>query len=410
MKFVNIEDAMSFISRCEDDVSYLYDQIDDTVLFNQIKVLQAFKKARVALTDFAGSTGYGYDDRGKNKLGEIVAEVFEAESAFVSPNFTCGTHALSCTLFGILRPGDLMLSISGEPYDTLKEVISGKDIGSLNEIGIKYAQVDLKNGEFDIDAIRECVKKLNPRLVFIQRSRGYQDRDAFSIEKIAKVIAEIRKIDKICAIMVDNCYGEFVEKHEPTAVGADIAVGSFIKNIGGGIAPTGGYVVGKKELVDKVARHLTAPTLGNEVGSYKNGYTEFFEGLFIAPHVVGGVLKGVLMMSKTLSQLDYKTNPNPNSVPKDIICTIELGDEDKLISFCKTIQENSPVDSFLSPEPWDMPGYTSKVIMAAGTFIQGASIELSCDGPVKPPYRLYLQGGLTYEHVKIALANALLKL
>jgi len=410
MDFVDYNHVLDFLSQCEKGVCDLYRDIDKIVLYNQNKVLNAFKKARVALTDFAGSSGYGYDDRGKNKLGDIVADIFGAESALVSPNFTCGTHALSCTLFGLLRPGDLMLSISGEPYDTLKEVIGGNDIGSLKDMGIKYAQVDLKDGKFDVSSITSKIKALKPKLIFIQRSRGYQDRDAFSIEQLKDIIDEIHNINKKCIIMVDNCYGEFIETKEPTEVGADIAVGSLIKNMGGGLAPTGGYVAGRAELVDKVARHLTAPTLGSEVGSYKSGYSEFFEGIFMAPHVVGGVLKGVLLMSSALTKLGYKTNPKPDAIPKDIICMIELGTEEKLIAFCKTIQENSPVDSFLSPEPWDMPGYTSKVIMAAGTFIQGASIELSCDGPVKPPYRLYLQGGLTYEHIKIALANALLKL
>lgn len=407
MKIKNFNDALAFINSQEKDLKELFEKIDDRVLFNQKKVLDAFKEHRVSLTDFAGSSGYGYDDRGKGKLGLVVAQIFGTESALVSPQFTCGTHAISCALFGILRAGDTLLSISGAPYDTLVDVISGKGIGSLTEMGVKYHEVPLKNGKFDTQNISKAVYHLMPKVVYIQRSRGYSDREPFSILEIKDIIAEVRKADKNCIVFVDNCYGELVEKQEPTEVGADICVGSLIKNLGGGMAPTGGYVAGKTDLVEQVARHLTAPTLGSEVGSYKAGYTEFFEGLFVAPHVVGGAIKGVLLETKVLSALGYKTKPAATLIPKDIICSVDFGDAKKLVSFCKAIQQNSPVDSFLSPEPWDMPGYTSQVIMAAGTFVQGSSIELSCDGPVKPPYRAYLQGGLTYEHIKLALANAI---
>lgn len=407
MKFNTFEEALSFVDKKENELSELFKKIDKRALINQKKVLDAFREERVSLTDFAGSTGYGYDDRGKPKLSNIFAKIFECESALVSPNFTCGTHALSCCLLGLLRPGDTMLSVSGAPYDTLNEVINGEDIGSLKDLDIKYEQVDLKDGKLNISKIKESVYHLMPKLVFIQRSRGYVNRDAFTIDEIKTAVDTIRSVDKHCIIMVDNCYGEFIDTIEPTSVGVDIVAGSLIKNIGGGIAPTGGYIAGKAKLVEKIAKHLTAPSLGSEVGSYKNGYTEFYQGLFIAPHVVAGVMKGILLISKVLRELGFKTNPNPNFIPKDIICMVEMGSEEKMIAFCKSLQKTSPVDSFLLPEPSAMPGYKDKVIMAAGTFIQGASIELSCDGPIKSPYTLYIQGGITYEHIKIAICNAI---
>ena len=393
--------AIEFVNKAEKSLASLYKKIDDVVLFNQKKVLDAFRKAEVELRHMNASSGYGYEDVAKPKLSELFSYVFSSEAAIVSPLITCGTHALASCLFGILRPGDLLLSIAGEPYDTLIDCIKGENNGSLNDFGVKYEYIDLINGRFNTRKILSAVRAKHPKMIFIQRSRGYQSRSAISVENIEKIISKIREIDKKVIIMVDNCYGEFVEKREPIEVGADIIAGSLIKNPGGGIAPTGGYVAGRKDLIDLVAGRLTAPTLGTEVGSYNTPYTLFFEGLFIAPHVVGGALKGSALLGKVAENLGYKAFPKSNTYPYDIIRSIYFDKKEDLIELTQMIQKFAPVDSNAVPMPWDMPGYNDKVIMAAGSFIQGSSIELSCDAPIRKPYILYIQGGITYEHIKL---------
>ena len=401
--------AVELVLKAEKDCSQVYKKIEEVMLFNQRKVLDAFRGSEVALRHMQGSTGYGYEDIGKPKLGEVYAKVFGAEDAIVSPVITCGTHAIYACLSAILRPGDLMLAISGAPYDTLQECIHKEGIGSLKDFGIKYEDIDMLGDEFDEKAILAKLKQVTPKLILIQRSRGYTARQALSIEKIENIISKIREINKDSVIFVDNCYGEFVQEKEPTEVGADIMAGSLIKNPGGGLAPTGGYVAGKRELVDLVARRITAPTLGFEVGSYNASYVPFFQGLFMAPHVVGGALKGSTLLGRVAELIGLDSFPASTEYPYDVIRSITFKTADELIEMARTVQKFSPIDSNVVPYPWSMPGYTSEVIMAAGTFIQGASIELSCDAPIRKPYILYVQGGITYEHVKL-LAIELAKL
>ena len=384
-------------SRCRDSFS----KLEQIALENQNKVLDAFRNNNVGQRHFAQTNGYGYDDIGRDTLCRVFAEVFGAESAIVSPLIVSGTHALTIALYGLLRPGDEMLAVSGAPYDTLKEVILGEGNGSLKDFGVSYRQVDLVNGAFDYDAIRNAIND-KTKLVFVGRSRGYEWRDALDVREIGKMAKFVKDIKSDVIIMCDNCYGEFVDKIEPTQVGADIAVGSLIKNIGGGIAPSGGYVVGKKQYVDQVAYRLTSPSIGMEVGSYAYGYREFYQGLFLAPHVTMQAIKGSILFGEVFDSVGYKTMPRPGSDCKDIIRSIMFDTEEELIAFCRAVQKASPVDSNVTPFPWDMPGYEHQVIMAAGTFVAGASIELSADSPIKKPYIAYLQGGLTYEHVKIA--------
>lgn len=396
---------IDLIKKCEKGLSEEFAVLEDIALYNQQKVLNAFKKNKIALRHFSGTSGYGYGDEGRDTLNTLFADIFNAEAAICSPSIVSGTHAISSCLFGILRPNDAILSISGGVYDTLNDVISGNGNGSLADFNITFDSVQLKNGDFDLDAIEKKLNDNSPKMVYIQRSRGYEWRNALSIEQIEKVVKFLRDIGFDGCIMLDNCYGEFVEKKEATEVGVDIAAGSLIKNPGGGIAPTGGYVVGRKKYVDLVYNRLTAPSIGGEVGSYLIGYQYFYQGLFVAPHVVLQSLKGAMLFSKVLTESGYKVSPAPNEIPRDIITMIEFGDEKKLISFIQSIQANSPIDSFVTVLPWDMPGYTEQVIMAAGCFVQGASIELSADAPIKPPFIGYLQGGITYEHCKIALLN-----
>ena len=393
--------ALELVCSAERELSELFKTIDDVVLFNQKKVLDAFREAEVALRHMQGSSGYGYEDIGRPKLSEVFAKIMKAEEAVVSPLITCGTHAIAACLFGILRPGDLMLAVSGDPYDTLMDCIHGENIGSLKDYGIAYDKVDMVGDDFDEEAILKKLGEVNPKLILIQRSRGYSERQALSVEKIGDIIAKIRSVNKTACIMIDNCYGEFVQKLEPTEVGADIMAGSLIKNPGGGLAPTGGYVVGKHEYVDLVSRRLTTPTLGSEVGSYNASYTPFFQGLFLAPHVVGGALKGSALVGRVAEKLGKKSYPASNEYPYDIIRNITFETPDELVEMARLVQKYSPIDSNVVPFPWDMPGYSNKVIMAAGTFIQGGSIEFSCDAPIREPYTLYVQGGLTYEHVKL---------
>ena len=389
----------------------LFSQIDKIALINQKKVLDAFRKNAVQARHFYGTTGYGYDDIGRDTLCRVFADVFGAEDAVVSPLIANGTHALTLALFAVLRPGDTFISVSGKPYDTLDEVISGENIGSLRDFKVNFSSIELeKNGKIAADKTVSAVKKLKPKLVFIQRSRGYSQRDALSVADIARAADKIKSANPETLIMVDNCYGEFVEAHEPTEFGADLIVGSLIKNAGGGFAPTGGYIAGKKDLISLVAGRLTAPSLGNEVGSCVSGYLPYYQGLFMAPVTVANALKSSVLFGRIYGDLGYKTLPAAGKPCNDIIRSIVFNDKDKLIKFCQAIQQASPIDSNVTPEPWDMPGYNDKVIMAAGAFVQGSSIELSADSPIRPPYIAYLQGGLTYEHAKIAALYTLEKL
>ena len=394
-------DIKQIINNIEKDLKNDFEAIDEISLFNQKKVLDSFIKNKVALRHFSQTTGYGYDDIGRDTLNQIFADIFKSESAIVSSHLLSGTHAISTVLFGLLRPGDLMLGISGSPYDTLLEIINGKN-GSLKEFNIKYDEVSLKDGIFDEEAIKEKIEKLKPKLVFVQRSRGYSSRNPFSYNDLRKIFAFIKNLDKDIIIFTDNCYGEFTEKQEPTEAGADVVAGSLIKNPGGGIAPNGGYIAGTKELIDKIYGRLTTPSTGGEIGSNFGGYQYFYQGLFLAPHITAQSLKGACLMGEAMKYAGCKVVPEKKSDCYDIIRSIEFDTEDELVTFCRTIQQISPVDSFAVPYPWEMPGYEDKVIMAAGCFVQGSSIELSCDAPIRNPYIAYCQGGLTYEHVKLA--------
>ena len=386
----------------------IFEKFDKIALSNQEKVIEAFKTHGVALRHFNGTSGYGSDDVGKNTLCKVVASIFGTESAIVSPLIVSGTHAISLALFGILRPNDTVLSVTGQPYDTLQDTIYKEGIGSLKDFNVDFNVIDLKpNGTFDFEKIADYLTHNKVKLVYLQRSRGYAWRPALSINQIEELCKFVRKLAPNVLIFCDNCYGEFVEEREPTEAGVDLCAGSFIKNIGGGIAPTGGYVAGKSFLIDLVAGRLTSPSIGAEVGSYQSGYRLFYQGLFLAPHVVNQALKTAMLFSSALSDAGYEVAPKVGEHLGDIVCSIRLNDPDKAIAFCQAIQSVSPVDGFVVPEPWEQPGYTDKVIMAAGCFVQGASIELSCDGPIRPPYTVYLQGGLTLEHGILALDKVL---
>lgn len=393
------------IDSCEKKLQENFRLLDEIALFNQEKVLKAFQKRNIALRHFVGTTGYGYGDEGKEALNDVISDIFNAESAICSPNIVSGTHALSLCLFGILRPKDKVLCVSGTPYDTLTDVINGENNGSLKEFGVEFEYVNLVNGKFDFETIANKLSNNVYKMVYLQRSRGYEWRNALSISQIKELVDFVREKQFDGCIMLDNCYGEFVDKLEPTQVGVNVLAGSMIKNIGGGIAPTGGYVAGDKKYVDLVYNRLTAPSIGSEVGSYAYGYQYFFQGIFLAPHVVKEALKGAMLIGKVLSELGYETSPSEDELPSDIIKAIKFNDKDKLIKFIQNIQYNSPVDSNVTAIPWSMPGYKDEVIMAAGCFVQGASIELSADAPIRPPYIAYFQGGLTYEHCKIVLKN-----
>lgn len=400
-------DKLNKLKKIEKECAAVFDQINDRAFINEQKVLDAFRECRVALTHMNGSSGYGYDDTARPKLCELYAKVLGAQRAFVSPNITCGTHALYLALSAVLRPGDVAVSVTGAPYDTLSDCIFGTGNGSLKDFGIEFQEVPMLGDEVDFIACKKAIKAHQPKLIYIQRSRGYSTRQTLTIAQIEKIIKKLKPFTPDAIFMVDNCYGEFVETCEPTAVGADIIAGSLIKNIGGGLAPTGGYVAGRSDLVELAEKRLTAPSLGAEVGSYNASYLPFFEGLFIAPHVVSGVLKGNVLLGKVAENLGLKTSPKTDIVPQDIIRTIEFGEENALVKFIQNAQKLSPIDSFVVPMPWDMPGYTDKVVMAAGAFVQGSSIEFSCDAPVRAPFIAYMQGGLTYEHIKIIALNML---
>lgn len=399
------------IEESEAELSGYFKKFDEISYRNQDKVLKAFQKNKIAVRHFNPTTGYGYGDEGRFVLGQTFADAFGAESGIVSPAFLSGTHTLTVGLFGILRPNDVILCITGMPYDTIRPVIFGDKNGSLKDFGVKYEQIDLIDGKFDFSAIENILNTLtNIKMIYIQRSRGYELRDALSIADIGDAIKKIRSFGFNGCIFVDNCYGEFVETQEPCDVGADVAVGSLIKNPGGGLAPTGGYIVGKKEYVDLIGKRLTAPSVGNEVGSYAYGYRLFYQGLFMAPHTVNQALKGSYLIGKCMEKLGYENFPKLDKMPADITRAIRFDTAKQLCDFIQSVQEASPVDSYVTLEPWDMPGYDSKVIMAAGCFVEGASIELSADAPVKEPYTAYFQGGLTYEHSKYALEKILEKL
>ncbi len=394
------------IAEAEREYSKDFAEIDKTALSNQQKVLDAFRDCRVSSRHFAPSTGYGYGDDGRDKLSEVFAAVFRTEAALTSAHFASGTHTISCALFGILRPNDRVLCLSGYPYDTLRGVIFGEGNGSLKDFGITFDVAELSGGKLDYELIESKLRSRPYSALYFQRSPGYERRKGFSIEEIADIISFVRKFTD-APFIVDNCYGEFAETREPSEVGADLIIGSLIKNPGGSLAPTGGYVAGKRELVDKVAASLTAPGLGAEIGSYEHSYRNFYQGLFIAPHVVAQARKGGLLIAAVLERLGYTVFPSAAERCGDIVRVIDFNDKEKMLRFCRALQEASPIDSFARPDPWDMPGYEDQVIMAAGTFVQGSSIELSADAPVRPPYSLYVQGGITYEHTKIALERCL---
>lgn len=407
---MNKEQINTIISDIELSLRDDFAKEEQIALSNQQKVLYAFRKNQIALRHFAPTEGYGYDDIGRDTLCKLYADVFKTESAIFSPNIVSGTHALTLAMFGVLRPGDIFFSASDDPYDTLHDVImSNNNNGSLKDFGIAYEKISLINNHVDICALKAYLQTHKPKLVYLQRSRGYALRNAFSIKEIEEVCKTTKEISPSSIIMVDNCYGEFIDQIEPTQVGADLCVGSLIKNIGGGIAPTGGYIVGKKEYIDLIANRLTAPSIGMEVGSYSGGYRLFYQGLFMAPHVVLQAKKSAMLFSGVFNKLGYEVLPKIHEHPNDIITSIKFNEKNKLIEFCQAIQYCSPIDSHVVPFPWDMPGYTDQVIMAAGCFVGGASIELSCDSPIKPPYVAYLQGALTYEHAKLALMQILEK-
>ena len=385
--------------------------IDQVAEFNQAKVIAAMQKNRVNATHFNLSTGYGYDDEGRDNLERVYADCFGAEAALVRPQITCGTHALALALGANLLPGDELLSPVGGPYDTLEEVIGIRPSPcSLKEYGVSYRQVDLlPDGGFDYDGIRAAINE-KTRLITIQRSKGYATRPSYSVEEIGKLIAFCKECKPDVLCMVDNCYSEFVETQEPTNVGADMVVGSLIKNLGGGLAPTGGYVCGRKECIERCAYRLSAPGLGREVGANLGLLTSFYQGLFLAPTVVSSAVRGAVFAAACYEKLGFRVVPGSGETRRDIIQAVELGSREAMVAFCKGIQSAAPVDSYVTPEPWAMPGYESEVIMAAGAFVQGASIELSADGPIRPPYAVYFQGGLTWFHAKLGILMSIQKL
>ena len=385
-----------------------FQQIDDIAEYNQLKVLHAMQKNQVSEACLLGTTGYGYNDLGRDTLEAVYADIFHTEDALVRPQITCGTHALALALMSNLRPGDELFSPVGKPYDTLEEVIGIRPSkGSLAEYGVTYRQVDLlEDGSFDYEGIRKAIGE-KTRLVTIQRSKGYQTRPTLSVELIGELIAFIKEIKPDVVCMVDNCYGEFVEEREPSDVGADLVVGSLIKNPGGGLAPIGGYIAGKKECVENAAFRLTSPGLGKEVGASLGILKDFYQGLFLAPVVTAGALKGAVFAANLYERLGFAVVPGGSESRHDIIQAVTFGQPEGVIAFCRGIQAAAPVDSHVTPEPWDMPGYDAKVIMAAGAFVSGSSIELSADGPIKPPYAVYFQGGLTWQHARFGILKSL---
>lgn len=402
------DEVYNFGEKIIEELKDRFTKIDKTAEYNQCKVLSAMKKNRVDAACFAASTGYGYNDLGRDKIEKVYADAFHTEAALVRPQIVCGTHALTVALSANLLPGDELLSPVGKPYDTLEEVIGIRESKcSLKEYGVSYKQVNLlPDGSFDYDNIARAISE-KTKLVTIQRSKGYQTRPTFSVKQIGELIAFVKKIKPNVIVMVDNCYGEFVEEIEPSDVGADMTVGSLIKNPGGGLAPIGGYICGTKECVDRCAYRLSAPGLGQEVGASLGVMQSFYQGFFLAPTVVAGAEKGAIFAAEVYERLGFKVFPSAKEERHDIIQAVELGSKEGMIAFCKGIQESAPVDSYVTPIPWEMPGYESEVIMAAGAFIQGSSIELSADGPIREPYAVFFQGGLTWYHAKIGILTSL---
>ena len=402
------KETYEFGEKIIDGLKDRFDRIDKVAEYNQCKVLSAMKKNRVDVACFAASTGYGYNDLGRDKIERVYADTYHTEAALVRPQIVCGTHALTVALSANLLPGDELLSPVGKPYDTLEEVIGIRESAcSLKEYGVTYRQVDLlADGSFDYDNIAKAINE-KTALVTIQRSKGYQTRPTFSVKQIAELIAFVKKIKPSVKVMVDNCYGEFVETEEPSDYGADMVVGSLIKNPGGGLAPIGGYICGTQECVDRCSYRLSAPGLGQEVGASLGVMTSFYQGFFLAPTVVAGALKGAIFAANVYEKLGFKVIPNATEDRHDIIQAVELGSEKGMLAFCKGIQAAAPVDSYVTPVPGDMPGYESQVIMAAGAFVQGSSIELSADGPIREPYAVFFQGGLTWAHAKVGILMSL---
>ena len=409
-KFGIKEDVLNLSKEVENECVEQFKKIERIKETNSLKVLSAFQKCGLTEMHLHSSTGYGIDEVGRNKIEEIYSEIFNTEDALVRAQLISGTHALAVTLFGLLRPGDTMLSITGAPYDTLQTAIGiskEQSKSSLKEFGIKYEQIDLIDDDFDFESIKQRVSKQDIKLIEIQRSKGYSTRKSLTISKIERAIKVIREVNSHVIIMVDNCYGEFVEEKEPTDVGADIVVGSLMKNLGAGIATSGAYIAGKKHLIELCAERLTAPGVGKEIGPSLNQNIAFIKGLFFAPSVVASSVKTAVFASRILENLGYNVNPKFDEPRADIVQTIELGSAEKLIKFCQGIQMGSPIDSNVIPEPSGMAGYDDQVIMAAGTFTEGSTIELSCDGPIREPYIAYMQGGLTYEYGKLGILKAL---
>jgi cystathionine beta-lyase family protein involved in aluminum resistance len=402
--------SMEFVGAIEVGLRDRFDRIDAVKLHNQAKVLLAFRQNRVEPRHFSGTTGYGYGDIGRDTLDNAFASVFHTEAALVRPQIVSGTHALSLCLYALAHRGIHILSVTGKPYDTLLETIglagTGNGIGSLMDLGAEFGIVDLTaDGRIDVDKAISAIEKPNgpAPVVYLQRSRGYDWRPSISVDEIGLAIEAIKQVRLDAVFVVDNCYGEFVEDEEPTDAGADLVVGSLIKNPGGGLAPTGAYIAGRKALIDRIQYRMTAPGIGAEVGSWPSGYQPFYQGLFLAPHVVGEAMKGAVLFSAAFEAMGYEVIPRANDFRSDITQSIRFDNEEKLLRFCRAVQAASPVDGYAVPEPWPMPGYQNDVVMAAGTFVQGASIELSADAPIRPPYIGYIQGGLTYEHCKLAL-------
>lgn len=404
------KEIYDYVFDMEKRVLKKFEELDKIAEYNQLKVLEAFQKNKLSDKHFNWNTGYGYDDIGRETLEKVFSDIFSTDDAIVRPLIVNGTHALTLALTGILRPLDTLLSISGKPYDTLEDVIGISNKtghGSLKEFGIKYKEIPLtQDGEFDIEKILDSIDK-STKMVYIQRSSGYSFRKALTIDKIEEVIKKVKKVKSDIIVMVDNCYGEFLDYLEPTDVGADVMAGSLIKNPGGGLALSGGYIVGRKDLIELISYKLTSPGIGKECGLTFGQTRSIFQGLFMAPKVVNGALKGAILCAKVYSNLGFEVSPKVNDYRSDIIQSIVLETPDRVIEFCKGIQEAAPVDSFVTPLPWDMPGYNSQVIMAAGAFVQGSSIELSADAPIKKPYIVYFQGGLTYEHSKFGVIKSL---
>lgn len=394
--------------QAEEEIRPQFERVDRIAMLNTRKVMTAFQDSKVSDSCFAGTTGYGYDDLGREVLDKVYAQVFRTEAALVRIGFVNGTHALSAALFGILKPGDTLLSVTGLPYDTLRNAIGieGDCHGSLKFYGINYKQVDLKNGEADLDAIKAALADRSISAVLIQRSRGYENRKALSAEEIGEICSAVKSVAPNVTVMVDNCYGEFTGEHEPTEYGVDIMAGSLIKNPGGGLAPTGGYIVGRKDLVENAAMRLTTPGIGGECGASLGNNRLLFQGFFMAPHIVAQAIKTVTFCSAMMKKIGFESSPAPDEARNDIIQMVTLKNAENMKKFCHGVQAGAPVDSYVTPEPWQMPGYNVPVIMAAGAFVQGSSIELSADGPMREPYTLYVQGGITYESGKLGIMMA----